>query len=196
MAGKHEITAADIMAPEDYAARRRELRARITEIKRDRRMAVGPDATFYFESYDTMWHQVHEMLYIERGGADQIAGELDAYNPLIPKGRELVATVMFEVDEPQRRKAVLSRLGGVEETVFLKFAGHTIVGRPEADADRTNADGKASAVQFVHFDFDDVQVAAFGVAGTEVVIGFTHEAYAHMAVVPDAVRAALAGDFD
>ena len=192
----HQITHADIMDMGDYARERQQRRAAIVAHKRHRRVEVGPVAVFYFESYQTMWHQVHEMLYIERGGEPQIADELSAYNPLIPQGRELVATVMFEIDEPQRRAAVLGRLGGVEETAFIKFAGHAIAGRPEVDADRTNAAGKASAVQFIHFDFDDAQVAAFRQPGTEVVIGFTHDAYAHMAVLPEEVRATLAQDFD
>ena len=102
MAGKHEIGRADILPMEDYAARRAELKREISGIKRNRRIEVGPFATFYFESYRTMWHQIHEMLYIEKGGEDQIAGELGAYNPLIPKGRELVATVMFEIDVNRR----------------------------------------------------------------------------------------------
>ena len=73
--------------------------SRIAAIKQNRRVEVGPFATFYFENYDTMWHQVHEMLHIERGGEAQIADELEAYNPLIPQGDELIATVMFEIED-------------------------------------------------------------------------------------------------
>ena len=144
MANKHEITHGDILAPETYAAERKARRSQMVEVKRHRRMEVGPVCTFYFENYETMWHQIHEMLFIEKGGEEQIEDELRAYNPLIPKGNELVATVMFEIDDPIRRKAFLSRLGGVEETAFLEFAGHRVVGTPEADVDRTSADGKAS----------------------------------------------------
>ncbi|MDH3737876.1 MAG: DUF3501 family protein [Alphaproteobacteria bacterium] len=196
MTAKHEITRDDIMAMDDYAAERRERRAEAVALKRNRRMEVGPVAAFYFESYATMWHQVHEMLHIERGGDAQIADELAAYNPLIPKGRELVATVMFEVDDEVRRRNFLSRLGGVEETAFLRFDGEKIAGAPEADLDRTTADGKASAVQFIHFPFNDGQVEKFRAPGTEVIIGFDHPNYAHMAVMSEAVRAALAEDFD
>ncbi len=195
MAVKREITPDDIMAPEDYAARRSELRARITELKRDRRMAVGPDATFYFESYDTMWHQVHEMLHVEKGGAEQIPGELAAYNPLVPKGDELVATVMFEIADPARRDRVLAGLGGVEETFSISVAGAAIAGIAEQDVDRTNAAGKASSVQFVHFGFTPDQITAFGSGDGDVVVGVGHPNYAHMAVMPAAVRAALARDF-
>jgi hypothetical protein len=181
---------------DDYATQRRERRSEAVALKRNRRMEVGPVAAFYFENYATMWHQVHEMLHIERGGEAQIADELSAYNPLIPKGRELIATVMFEVDEEVRRRNFLARLGGVEETAFLRFGGEKVAGVPEADLDRTTADGKASAVQFIHFPFTDGQAAKFAAAGTEVIIGFDHANYSHMAVMPEAVRAALAEDFD
>ncbi len=196
MNAKHEITRDDIMAMDDYAAVRRERRGEAVALKRNRRMEVGPVAAFYFENYATMWHQVHEMLHIERGGEEQIADELAAYNPLIPQGRELVATIMFEVDDEARRRTFLAKLGGIEETAFLRFAGETVTGVPEADVDRTTAEGKASAVQFIHFPFTDGQVAKFSAAGTEVIIGFDHPEYAHMAVMADAVRAALAEDFD
>ena len=196
MANKHEITQGDILAPEAYAAERKARRAQMVEVKRHRRIEVGPVCTFYFENYETMWHQVHEMLFIEKGGAEQIEDELRAYNPLIPKGRELVATVMFEIDEPMRRKAFLSRLGGVEETAFLAFAGQRVVGTPEADVDRTNAEGKASAVQFIHFILSPEQISAFRAPGTQIVIGFDHPAYGHMSVMPEPVRDALSKDFD
>ena len=193
---KHEITAADIMPPEDYAKVRKERRRAVTELKRHRRVAVGPDATFYFECYATMWHQVHEMLYIEKGGDDQIADELEAYNPLVPKGRELVATLMFEVDEPARRAHLLNGLGGVEETVSLELEGETIRAIAEADVERTNAAGKASSIQFLHFPFTDDQTRKFAAPNTRVVLAIAHPHYAHMAILPEAVRAALAGDFD
>ena len=199
MAAKREITPGDIMAPADYAARRRELRAEIGALKRDRRLAVGPDATFYFESYDTMWHQVHEMLHVEKGGAEQVAGELAAYNPLIPKGDELVATVMIEIDDAERRARVLAGLGGFEETLSITVpgaAGAAVAGVAEQDVDRTNAAGKASSVQFVHFRFTPDQIAAFRSGDGDVVVGVGHPNYAHMAVLPKAVRAALARDFD
>ena len=135
------------------------------------------------------------MLFIEKGGEDQIPDELAAYNPLIPKGRELVCTIMFEIDDPVRRANFLARLGGVEETMFLEFAGETIVGQPEEDVDRTTADGKASSVQFIHLSFTDEQVDKFRAPGTQVIIGFRHPQYGHMTVMPETSRAALADDF-
>ena len=124
MTAKREITRSDILAMEDFAAIRQSRRAEISAIKRHRRAAIGPDATIYFESYDTMWWQIHEMLYIEKGGEAQIADELAAFNPLIPKGRELVATLMFEIDDPARRAHLLNKLGGVENCVTITVAGH------------------------------------------------------------------------
>jgi hypothetical protein len=193
---KHELTLHDVMPMDRYAAERREHGRRLAEIKKNRRVAVGPDATFYFENYDTMWYQVHEMLHVEKGGADQIPGELAAYNPLIPKGRELVATMMIEIDDPARRARTLAGLGGIEETIMLSVGGETIKAIAEADVDRTSAAGKASSVQFVHFPFTDAQVAAFRKPGAEIVISIGHPRYRHMAVIPEEVRSALAEDFD
>ena len=195
-AHKRQITHADILPPAEYAAQRSELRKQVVALKRNRRIEVGPVATFYFESFETMLQQIQEMLYIEKGGAEQIDGELAAYNPLIPNGKELTATVMFEIDDPIRRGRFLARLGGVEETAFIKLDGEIVKGVPEADQDRTTADGKASSVQFVHFPFTPRQIAMFREANRQVVIGFSHPEYSHMAVVPEAVRAALAEDFD
>ena len=195
-ARKKEITPADILAPAEYAKRRAAMRAEIVAKKKNRRLEVGPVATFYFECYETMLQQVQEMLHIEKGGEAQIADELHAYNPLIPKGQELVATVMFEIDDPVRRARMLARLGGVENTMFIKVGEDKVKGVPEQDQDRTTAEGKASSVQFVHFPFTRAQIEAFRKAGTTVIVGMDHENYAHMAVMPDAVRQELAGDFD
>ncbi len=196
VAKKHEISHDDIMPMADYERERQTRRRAMVALKRRRRLEVGPVCLFHFESYETMWAQVHEMLYIEKGGAAQIADELAAYNPLIPKGRELVATVMFEIDDPERRAALLGKLGGVEETAVLRIGGETIRGRAEADVDRTSAAGKASSVQFIHFPVSDAQVAAFRQPGAEILVGFTHPHYGHMAVMSEEVREALAEDFD
>jgi len=196
MPQKKEITRDDIMPMEKYGAIRKQMRKELRPLKETRQVPIGPVATATFENYDSMYHQVHEMLWIERGGEEQIPDELEAYNPMIPKGRDLAATVMFEIDDKPRRQAFLARLGGVEETMFLRFAGEEIFATPEQDVDRTTADGKASSVQFVHFHFTDAQVAKFRQPGTEVVLGFTHPQYRHMTILPEATRAALAEDFD
>ena len=184
------------MRPGDYAAIRSDHRRRITEIKRRRRVEVGPFATFYFENYETMRHQVQEMLHIEQGGDAQIEDELAAYNPLVPQGMELVATVMFEIDDPARRAAVLARLGGIEDHVFLDIAGRRIRGEPDPTRENTSPEGKASSVQFLRFPFTDDPIARFKTSGARVIVGFDHPNYGHMAVLAEPVRAALADDFD
>ena len=122
---KKEILKEDIMPLDVYIKNRKELRKNIVSFKKDRRIALGPYATFYFESYETMLAQVQEMLYIEKGGDEQLKDELTAYNPLIPNGKELTATLMFEIDNPVSRSAFLSKVGGIEEKVFIKIDGES-----------------------------------------------------------------------
>ena len=191
---KTEITRADIMDMDEYAAIRIQRRTAMSEKKKHRRLHCGPHATFYFESFDTMWHQVHEMLFIEKGGEAQINDELSAYNPLIPKGMELVATLMFEIDNEEQRALFLNGLGGVEETTFFDIDGEIVKGVPEEDLDRTTADGKASSVQFVHFPFTRTQIDKFK-TGDRVMLGIEHVKYAHVVILPETIRAALAADF-
>jgi len=193
---KTEITRADIISMDQYAQERRERRTSISALKKNRRVHVGPDATFYFESYQTMWHQVHEMLYIEKGGEAQIDDELSAYNPLVPNGLELVATLMFEIDDEDRRAAFLSKLGGVEETVMITIGDIEIRGISEEDIDRTTADGKASAVQFIHFPFTGEAIAAFKKGEKRMILSINHPAYGHMAALSVDVREALSADFN
>jgi hypothetical protein len=191
---KKHLTRADILPIEQYARERREHRKLVGDIKRNRRVEVGPFCTFYFENVDTMWHQIHEMLYIERGGEAQITDELEAYNPLIPQGDELSATVMFEIDDPGQREKALARLGGIEHRMFLTVDGERIMGIADLTRENSTADGKASAVQFLRFPFTPAQKALFRKPGTQVVVGTDHPNYGHMAVMPEAVRAALAED--
>jgi hypothetical protein len=192
---KKEITRSDIMPMPDYAKVRAERRRAITDLKKNRRVSVGPDATFYFESYDTLLHQVLEMLHIEKGGEAQIADELSAYNPLIPKGRELCATFMIEIEDENRRRTTLAKLGGIDETVTLDFDGETVEAVPEEGEERNREDGKTSSVHFLHFPFTDAQVEKFRKGG-RVLLGISHPEYSHMAAIPEAVRQALATDFD
>jgi uncharacterized protein DUF3501 len=194
VAAKRQLTRADILPIEHYARDRREHRRRIGEIKRDRRIEVGPFCTFYFENYDTMWHQVHEMLYIERGGEAQIADELVAYNPLVPQGDELVATVMIEIEDAAQREKALSRLGGIEHRMFLAIGGERVAGTADPTRENTSPQGKASAVQFLRFPLTARQKAAFRTHGAPIVVGIDHANYGHMAVMPESVRAALADD--
>jgi Protein of unknown function (DUF3501) len=193
---KRRLTHNDIAPLAQYTARRGEERRKISEIKRHRRLEVGPFATFYFENFDTMRHQVQEMLYIEKGGDAQLEDELAAYNPLIPQGSELVATVMFEIDDPVRRARMLAQLGGIENCAFLEIAGEVIRGEPDPTRENTSPEGKASSVQFLRFPCNTGQIGRFRAHGTQVVAGFDHPNYRHMAVLPEPVRAALTRDFD
>jgi hypothetical protein len=142
-----------------------------------------------------MWSQVHEMLYIEKGGEEQIADELAAYNPLIPQGSELNATVMIEIDDPQRRARALMQLGGIENCAFIEVAGAQVRGEPDPTRENTSPEGKASAVQFIRFRFTPEEIAAFEAPRAPILVGFDHPGYGHIARLPDPVRAALAEDF-
>jgi hypothetical protein len=195
MANRTTIERSDVLPLAEYAKVRAQRRSALTQRKRYRRIEVGPWVTFYFECFDTMLLQVQEMLHIEKGGEEQIADELAAYNPLVPKGSELVATFMIEIDDADKRKRMLARLGGIEQTAFIQIGAEKIACRAEEDQDRTTAEGKASSVQFVHFPFTAAQIAAFRQPGAQVIVGIGHENYMHMAVLPEAVRVELAGDF-
>jgi len=191
-----QITRDDILSMEAYEAIRAERRRLITEMKRHRRVAVGPDVMFYFENRDTMLHQVHEMLRIEKGGDAQIEDELNAYNPLIPDGSNLVATMMIEIEDAGRRQRVLAGLGGIEDTVTLSIDGDTVRAVPEGDVERTTAEGKASSVHFLKFPFTPAQAAAFRRPDARTILSVAHANYDHMAAIPEGTRAALAADFD
>jgi len=176
---KREIQKQDIMSLDVYIKNRKELRKNIVSFKKDRRIALGPYATFYFENYETMLAQVQEMLYIEKGGDEQLKDELEAYNPLIPNGKELTATLMFEIDNPVSRSAFLSKVGGIEEKVFIKIDGEIAKAVPEKDVDRTSADGKASSVQFIHFELTDKQIQKFKSKNIDIELGIDHKDYSH-----------------
>ncbi len=192
---KREIKKEDIMPLDVYIKNRKELRKNIVSFKKDRRISLGPYATFYFESYETMLAQVQEMLYIEKGGDEQLKDELTAYNPLIPNGKELTATLMFEIDNPVSRTIFLSKVGGIEEKVFIKIGGELIKAIPEEDVDRTSAEGKASSVQFIHFKLNDEQIQKFKSDSVEVEIGIDHEEYSHTTKLSSANLSSLSADF-
>ena len=192
---KREIQKKDIIPLDVYIEKRRELRKNIVDYKKNRRVALGPYATFYFESYETMLAQVQEMLYIEKGGDEQLQDELSAYNPLIPNGKELTATLMFEIDNPISRAAFLGKVGGIEETVFMKINGEKIKAVPEEDVDRTSAEGKASSVQFIHFNFTDDQIEKFKSNSLEIELGIDHKEYSHSTKLSKENIASLSTDF-
>ena len=194
-AAERRITERDLLSDADYQARRKELRGEAIAMKKKRRVEVGPFATFYFENYQTMWLQVQEMLRIEKGGAEQIAGELETYNPLIPQGGELIATLMLEIEDAARRDRILRTLGNIEESAFLDLDGERIKGMPTEYEDRTTPQGKTSSVHWLRFVFTREQIAKFRSGAGQAVLGFAHPNYGHMAVLSPEVRAELAGDF-
>lgn len=191
----HSLMEADMLPLSEWGNQRKEHRKALSERKKHRRVDIGPHATLYFENWDTMWYQVQEMLWIEKGGAEQLPDELAAYNPLIPQGSELVATLMFGISDEVKRRLILAQLGGVEELVSISIGGNRVKAVAERDLDRTTADGKTSSVHFLHFPFSADQIAAFR-AGEEVLVRIDHPNYGHAAIMGDAVRTELAADFD
>ncbi|MBX3485237.1 DUF3501 family protein [Phenylobacterium sp.] len=192
---ERKITPEDLLPDAEFATRRKAWRAELLPVKRLRRIELGPVCTFYFENYDTMLFQVQEMLLIEKGGAAQVPDELAAYNPLIPRGSELVATVMFEIDDPVRREAMLARLGGVEDCFFVSVGGERVMAEPEGDVERTREDGKTSSVHFLRFPLKPEHIARFRDPSAEILVGCNHERYSHLAGLSPASRAELSRDF-
>ena len=192
---KRSVEKADLLPAEAYIENRKKIRKELVEFKKNRRLQLGPYATFYFESFETMLGQIQEMLHIEKGGDEQLKDELAAYNPLVPKGNELVATLMFEIDNPITRADFLGKVGGIEEKVYLKVGEESIKGSPETDVDRTSAEGKASSVQFLHFVFSDEQIKKFKDLGTEVFISIDHDLYSHKAKISENIKTSLMKDF-
>ena len=186
----------DLIAADTYKKNRKQIRKKLLEIKKRRRMSLGPHATFYFENFETMLGQIQEMLYIEKGGDDQLKDELNAYNPLIPKGKELIATLMFEIDDPKQRADFLGKVGGIEEKVYFQIGNDKIKAKPEIDVDRTTEDGKASSVQFIHFHFSDEQINKFKDIDIEIKIGIDHVLYNHIDKILIDTRNSLIKDFN
>ena len=192
---KKQIEKKDLLPSDVYAKSRKQIRKDLVEFKKDRRIALGPYATFYFESFETMVAQVQEMLHIEKGGDEQLKDELIAYNPLVPNGKEFVATLMFEIDNPLSRGAFLGKVGGIEEKIFMKIENEEVRAVPEADVDRTSAEGKASSVQFIHFKFNDDQINKIKSGNTSVELGIDHKEYAHTTKLTENNIKSLSADF-
>jgi len=193
---KRLIEKNDIMPIDVYTKERKEIRKKIVEFKKNRRIPLGPYATFYFESFETMLAQVQEMLYIEKGGDEQLKDELTAYNPLVPNGKELTATLMFEIDNPVLRATFLGKVGGIEEKVYMKVDGDLINAVPEEDVDRTSEEGKASSVQFIHFKFNEEQIKKFISNSSQIEIGIDHKEYSHSTKLSEQSIKSLSKDFN
>ena len=192
---KKLIEKKDLIPTDVYAQTRKQIRKDLVEYKINRRIALGPYATFYFESFETMVAQIQEMLYIEKGGDDQLKDELTAYNPLVPNGKELTATLMFEIDNPISRGAFLSKVGGIEKKIFMRVDTETVIAVPEDDVDRTSAEGKASSVQFIHFKFNEDQIEKFKSGSANIELGIDHKEYTHTTKLTEDNIKSLSADF-
>ena len=192
---KRQIEKEDLLSSDVYAKSRKQIRKDLVEFKKNRRIALGPYATFYFESFETMVAQVQEMLHIEKGGDEQLKDELIAYNPLVPNGKELTATLMFEIDNPISRAKFLGKVGGIEEKVFMKINNEIVKAVPEADVDRTSAEGKASSVQFIHFKLNDDQISKFKSDSATIELGIDHKEYTHTTKLSENSIKSLCDDF-
>ena len=190
---RHTITADDIMPLDQYELIRADKKQEAILRKQYTRLAIGPNATGIFESWDSMWLQIQEMLRIEKGGEAQLADELVAYEPMVPKGRELTMTLFFEVADPVRRDLFLRGLGGVEDHIALHVGPHVLPARAEGDLERTReGDGKTSAVHFLHFDFTPEAVAAWRDDTVQAMLTINHSNYGHAALIGPATRSFLA----
>ena len=192
---KRQIEKEDLLPSDVYTKSRKQIRKDLVEFKKDRRIALGPYATFYFESFETMVAQVQEMLHIEKGGDEQLKDELIAYNPLVPNGKELTATLMFEIDNPISRSAFLGKVGGIEEKIFMKINDEIVKAAPEQDVDRTSAEGKASSVQFIHFKLNDDQISKFKLDSAIIELGIDHKEYTHTTRLAENSVKSLCADF-
>ena len=192
---QNQIKAKDIYNREDYITKRPQLRKEIVSRKKRRRIDVGPYITLYFENRDTIIHQINEMVFIENGGEEQIQEEIIAYKSLIPNGKELIATVMVEIDNPLKRSEALSKMGGFEETFIIKVGDNQIEGKAELDVDRTTADGKASSVQFVHFNFNEEDIKNFKDDNVKIELSINHREYSHSTLLQFDTKSELSGDF-
>lgn len=187
------ITADDILPMEQYELIRADKKQEAIARKKLTRISVGPYATVLFETWDSMWLQIQEMLRIEKGGAEQLPDELAAYDPMVPKGGEMTATVLFEIEDEVRRDAFLRSIGGIEDHIALDVCGHIAKARPEGDVERTReSDGKASSVHFFHFDLSPEAVAAWKTGEGRVMLVIDHPNYGHAAMIGEQSRAFLA----
>jgi hypothetical protein len=193
---RRQILPVDILKLDAFLALREAKRQEIIALKKDRRLAVGDFIMLYFENFTTLWWQIQEMLRIEKGGEEQIHDELAAYNPLVPQGHELIATLMIEIDDPIIRRERLQALTHIETCIALRFGDHRIVATAEdEDTERTRSDGKTSAVHFLRWTFSNAQIADFIKPHTDIIVEVAHPAYTSKTLLPENTRQLLSYDF-
>lgn len=191
-----QISRDSLLTLEAYARQRKEFRAKVLEHKRNRKLHLGQHVTLIFEDELTIRYQIQEMLRIEKTFEEAgIQDELDAYNPLVPDGTNLKATMMIEYDDPAVRKVELARLKGVEDAVYFQVDGHSkVYAIADEDLERENEE-KTSSVHFLRFEFAPAMIASFR-GGAAVAIGVDHANYTHRVdEIAPAVQTSLASDF-
>jgi hypothetical protein len=192
-----KLTRDDLYKLEEYAGNRADIRSRVLAHKKNRKIHIGPVATLYFEDRQTIQYQIQEMLRVERiFEAAGIQEELDAYNPLIPDGSNWKATFMIEEPDVERRRELLTRLIGIEDTVWVRVDGNEpVYAIADEDMERNTAE-KTSSVHFMRFELDDRMVADLK-AGASLSMGIDHRNYNHQVEpVATPVRDALRADLD
>ncbi len=183
-----KLTPKNIMPMDAYGLQRKDVRARMSSFKAQRRVQVGPFSSVIFEHFDTIWYQVHEMLYVEKAGFQQIQEEIDAYASLMPSPGVLTFTLMFEVENPEKRLAFLQSLTGVEQHIFLQWDHQTLQAIPVDSQERTrDSDGKTSAVHFMKFMFTPAQIQSFHQEKGGVTLAIKHPNYGHALTLPIAL---------
>ncbi|MDH3388968.1 MAG: DUF3501 family protein [Gammaproteobacteria bacterium] len=191
-----QITRDDLMSLEQYAEKRGEFRQQVMEHKKHRQVALGPNATLYFEDRLTLLYQIQEMLRIEKVfEADGINEELEAYNPLIPTGREFKATFMIEYPDPQVRAAQLEKLVGIEDLVWMQIGEHDKVWSIADEDLERSTETKTSAVHFLRFDISEAMARQLK-DGDPWKIGVQHPVYSYEFEVEGDTRASLIKDLD
>ncbi len=191
------LTRDDLFSLEEYANKRQDYRASVLEHKKNRQVALGENATLYFEDRMTIQYQIQEMLRIEKiFEADGINEELSAYNPLIPEGKNLKATFMIEYSDAEERQRVLETLGGIEEKVWIQVEGFDkVYAIADEDMDR-NRDEKTSAVHFMRFEFSDEMIAALK-SGKALSMGIDYEGFMQkVSPIDSNTQQALVNDFE
>jgi len=190
------ITRDDLMSLEQYAEKRGEFRQQVLLHKKHRQVALGPNAALYFEDRLTLLYQIQEMLRIEKVfEADGINEELEAYNPLVPSGRNFKATFMIEYPDPVIRAAQLEKLLGIEDLLWMQVGDRDkIWSIADEDLERAT-DTKTSAVHFVRFEVSD-EMAQELKAGVKWGIGVQHPAYSYDLDIEGETRVSLLKDLD
>jgi hypothetical protein len=193
----NKLSRRDLMSLEQYAQDRARLRSEVIAHKQLRNVQVGPNMTWCFEDHITIRYQILEMLRAERiFESDAIQGEIDAYNPLIPDGRNWKVTLLLEFPDPEERRVALERLIGVEDRCWIRVSEmERVFAIADEDMEREN-EAKTSAVHFLRFELSASMVEAMK-SGASLSLGVDHDNYRHMqGPLPAAVRDSLSADLD